>query len=77
MPWISRLGATASNTVTRGCSPNLGVFASKDPVAVDKVCLDMSDKSLAVPGSKPFDEEFLGEPWKSGMRSSPIFGRYL
>jgi uncharacterized Fe-S center protein len=46
--------------------PNLGVFASKDPVAVDKVCLDMSDKSLAVPGSKPFDEEFLGEPWKSG-----------
>jgi uncharacterized Fe-S center protein len=46
--------------------PNLGVFSSKDPVAIDKACLDMSDKSPAVPGSKPFDEGLQGEPWKVG-----------
>jgi len=46
--------------------PNLGVFASKDPVAVDKACLDMSDKTPAVPGSRPYDEECVGEPWRVG-----------
>jgi hypothetical protein len=46
--------------------PNLGVFASKDPVAIDKACLDMADESPAVPGSRPFDEGYVGEPWKPG-----------
>jgi len=46
--------------------PNLGVFASKDPVAIDKACLDLADKSPAVSGSRPFDEELVGEPWKEG-----------
>ncbi len=46
--------------------PNLGVFASKDIVAIDTACLDASDMAQAVPGSMPYDEGFSGEPWKNG-----------
>lgn len=46
--------------------PNLGVYASKNIVAVDIACLDASDRNEAVPGTKPYDEEIEGEPWKSG-----------
>jgi len=46
--------------------PNLGVFASKDPVAIDIACLDASDAAQAVPGSRPYDEEVQGEAWKPG-----------
>jgi len=46
--------------------PNLGVFGSKDAVAIDTACLDLADKSPAVPGSRPFDEELTGEPWMAG-----------
>ena len=46
--------------------PNLGVFASRDIVAIDTACLDASDAAQAVPGSMPYDEEFHGEPWKKG-----------
>lgn len=46
--------------------PNLGVFASKDIVAIDKACLDASDRVQAVPGTKPYDEGLIGEPWKAG-----------
>ncbi len=46
--------------------PNLGVYASKDIVAVDMACLDASDKVQAVPGSKLYDEGLQGEPWKAG-----------
>ncbi|MCX8170899.1 MAG: DUF362 domain-containing protein [Candidatus Bathyarchaeota archaeon] len=31
--------------------PNLGVFASKDPVAVDRACIDMVNNSPGIPGS--------------------------
>lgn len=46
--------------------PNLGVFASKDPVSVDKACLDAADQSQAVFGSRAYDEDCPGEPWKAG-----------
>ncbi len=36
--------------------PNLGVFASKDIVAIDKACLDASTRVAAIPGSRAFDE---------------------
>jgi uncharacterized Fe-S center protein len=35
--------------------PNLGVFASQDPVALDKVCLDKVGESHGTPGSKAED----------------------
>lgn len=35
--------------------PNLGVFASHDPVALDKVCLDKVGESHGTPGSKAED----------------------
>lgn len=46
--------------------PNLGVFSSKNPVAIDKACLDAADRSQAVSGSRLYDEELKGEPWKAG-----------
>ncbi|MFQ6075549.1 MAG: DUF362 domain-containing protein [Candidatus Bathyarchaeia archaeon] len=46
--------------------PNLGVFASRDMVAIDKACLDAADRAQAVPGSKAFDEGVLDEPWLPG-----------
>ncbi|MCW3988283.1 MAG: DUF362 domain-containing protein, partial [Candidatus Bathyarchaeota archaeon] len=46
--------------------PNLGVFASKDIIAIDMACLDASVQMQAVPGSRPYDEELEGEPWKAG-----------
>jgi uncharacterized Fe-S center protein len=46
--------------------PNLGVFASKDIVALEMACLDASIKTPAVPGSKPYDEGIEGEPWRVG-----------
>jgi uncharacterized Fe-S center protein len=36
--------------------PNLGVFASKDIVAIDTACLDASTRVAAIPGSRAFDE---------------------
>lgn len=47
--------------------PNLGVFASKDIVAVDMACLNAADQAEAVRGSKVFDEGILGEPWLPGQ----------
>jgi len=46
--------------------PNLGVFASRDIVAVDTACLDEANKVPAIPGSSAFDEGLIGEPWKAG-----------
>ena len=46
--------------------PNIGVFASKDMVAVDKACLDEADKVPAIPGSRAFDEGLLDKPWLAG-----------
>jgi len=60
-PWCD----CASNTDS-WLLPNLGVFASKDLVAIDKACLDAADKAPAVPGSKAYDKGFKDEPWKEG-----------
>jgi uncharacterized Fe-S center protein len=49
------------NFSDRPLVPNLGVFASRDPVAIDMACLEMVEKFTAMPGSKA--EEFgFGEP---------------
>ena len=45
----------------RALIPNIGVFASKDPVAVDMACIEASEAVSAVPGSKA-DEYGFGEP---------------
>ena len=55
--------------VTRGCDcvpyadvpilPNLGVFASYDPVAIDKACLDRSMEAAGVRGSTAEEMEVL------------------
>ncbi|OQB26026.1 MAG: hypothetical protein BWY10_02338 [Chloroflexi bacterium ADurb.Bin180] len=45
----------------RAVVPNLGVLASKDPVAIDMACLDMTEHVLATPGSKA-DELGFSEP---------------
>lgn len=46
--------------------PNLGVFASKDIVAVDKACLDASMKEACIPGSKAYDEGIAEHAAKAG-----------
>lgn len=46
-PWCD-----CCNWSDRQMVPNMGVFASRDPVAIDTACLEMMDKSSAVPGSK-------------------------
>lgn len=45
----------------RSLVPNLGVFASKDPVAIDMACLEMAEAVSGMPGSKTDDFGF-GEP---------------
>lgn len=39
--------------------PNLGVFASRDMVAVDVAALDMADKAPGIPGSRAEDKEAM------------------
>jgi uncharacterized Fe-S center protein len=46
-PWCDCVGYS-----DRPIVPNLGIFASKDIVAIDTACLDMSMKSPGVPGSQ-------------------------
>lgn len=41
--------------------PNIGVFASKDPVAVDMACIEAAEAARAVPGSGA-DKYGFGEP---------------
>jgi hypothetical protein len=49
------------NFSDRPLVPNLGVLASRDPVAIDMACLEMVEKFAAMPGSTA--EEFgFGEP---------------
>ena len=45
----------------RSLIPNLGVFASRDPVAIDMACLEMAEKFAVTPGSKA-EELGFGEP---------------
>ncbi len=40
--------------------PNLGVFASSDPVAIDKACLDMSKETPGIKGSAAEELEVMG-----------------
>jgi len=49
------------NFSDRPLVPNLGVFASRDPVAIDMACLEMAESLSAMPGSKADDFGF-GEP---------------
>ncbi|MDO8672578.1 MAG: DUF362 domain-containing protein, partial [Dehalococcoidia bacterium] len=39
----------------RAIVPNLGVFASRDCVAIDRACVDMAKKSGGMPGSRSHD----------------------
>ncbi len=41
--------------------PNMGVFAGKDPVAIDRACLDMAIKSVGMPGSAA-EQKFVAAP---------------
>ena len=41
--------------------PNLGVFASRDMVAVDVAALDMADKAPGIPGTRAEDKGVLDE----------------
>lgn len=49
------------NWSDRPLVPNLGVFASKDPVAIDMACLEMAEQVVALPGSKA-EELGFSEP---------------
>ena len=44
----------------RAIVPNVGVFASKDPVAIDAACLDMVTKATGLVGSRAHDTGVLG-----------------
>ncbi|MDY7076777.1 MAG: DUF362 domain-containing protein [Chloroflexota bacterium] len=55
-PWCDCVGFSDRSLV-----PNLGVFASRDPVAIDMACLEMAEKFAVTPGSKA-DEFGFGEP---------------
>ncbi len=39
--------------------PNIGVFASYDPVAIDKACLDMARETAGIQGSKAEEKKVL------------------
>ncbi|MCL4371555.1 MAG: DUF362 domain-containing protein [Chloroflexi bacterium] len=41
--------------------PNMGVFASKDIVAVDAACVDMATASVGIPGSRAYEDGVMGE----------------
>lgn len=45
----------------RALVPNIGVFASRDPVAIDMACLEATESVHALPGSRA-DEMGFGEP---------------
>ena len=52
--------------------PNLGVFASKDPVAIDKACLDRVNEARGTPGSRAEDCG-VAEPGKKKLETvSPV-----
>ena len=40
--------------------PDLGIFASKDPVALDQACFDMVNASIGLPGSELKDQTAAG-----------------
>lgn len=52
--------------------PHLGVFASYDPVAIDKACLDMAKASVGMPGSKAADMDVMEEGTHKFEACSPL-----
>jgi hypothetical protein len=44
----------------RALIPNIGVFASKDIVAVDAACVDMATAAGGIPGSRSYEDGVLG-----------------
>jgi hypothetical protein len=57
----------------RAFLPNLGVFSSMDPVALDVACLDMATNTMGIPGSMAEDKGVL-EP---GMRKMTSCGSVI
>ena len=49
------------NFTDKALVPNLGVFASRDPVALDMACMEMAEEKAATPGSVA-DEYGFGAP---------------
>jgi len=68
--------------ISRGCDcvpyadvpiiPNLGVFASYDPVAIDKACVDKSVEMAGVQGSKAEEMEVLDAGKRKFETCSPL-----
>ena len=56
--------------------PNLGVFASKDPVAIDMACLDKVRESHGMPGSIADDFDLL-DPGHTEVRDRLSDGAWL
>lgn len=54
-------GCDCQNFHDRPLTPNLGVYASKDPVAVDMACIEAAEDVTALPNSAA-DEYGFGEP---------------
>ncbi len=54
-------GCDCGNFHDKALTPNLGVFASRDPVAVDMACIEAAEAMTAVPGSAASEYGF-GEP---------------
>ena len=52
--------------------PNLGVFASKDPVAIDKVCLDMAKEAVGIQGSRAEDNAVMDAGQRKFEVCSPL-----
>ncbi|KPJ68390.1 MAG: hypothetical protein AMJ43_00475 [Coxiella sp. DG_40] len=68
--------------ISRGCDclnytdmpiiPDLGVFASYDPVAIDKACVDKAAESAGVPGSMAEDMDVLESGKRKFETCSPL-----
>ena len=52
--------------------PNLGVFAGKDPVAIDKACLDKVAEAHGIPGSSAEDRGVADPGTKKFEVVSPV-----
>lgn len=52
--------------------PNLGVFASYDPVAIDKACVDKATEAVGIPGSRAEEKEALEAGKRKFESCAPI-----
>ena len=57
--------------------PNFGIFAGRDPVALDKACLDMAKNTAAIPGSLAEEMEVLDEGLHKFEMCSPMLSGLL